>query len=472
MKKAWLFLLAAAALGAGAWLLLGRTDTSELLLASIPARPQGVTLPPALVERIDNSEQDVRGHKSVAALADLARLYHSNGYFAEAELCYNGLLELEPRKPRWPHLLASILAGYGQLEESIPLYRQAVKLAPDYLPARVRLGDVLLKANHDKEAYEAYEGVLRINGEHPYALLGLARVEIQRGEWDSARIHLEAAAAKSNYAIGGDLLVNAYEKTGRATLARSLAAQQKASGAFYDIPDPWVDELFIDCYDPYRATIASGSAMRNGDMDTAIRLLEHVNKVAPRYALAYYHLGLIYTELKKIPNAIMAMEKSAELDPAFSDTWLRLVRLNAQSGDELAARMALEKGIKLCPHSPRLHAERAGRHAAAGRVREAEADYRSIITLRPDESFGYVEFAKFLFTQNRIEEAIAVLNKGIEIEPEEPMILSIMAFHAISIGDEARARQLLQRMKAQPRTTADSIDALVINFRKAFNKFP
>jgi tetratricopeptide (TPR) repeat protein len=130
----------------------------------------------------------------VAALGELSRLYHANGFSREAALAYEGLLRFDARNPRWPHLLAHILAGTGQLARAAPLWRKVTELAPDYVPARLRLGEALLKTNEPALAAETYAAALRLVPDDPYALFGLARCELQQERWTAARERLQQAA--------------------------------------------------------------------------------------------------------------------------------------------------------------------------------------------------------------------------------------------------------------------------------------
>lgn len=471
MRKAALILATVLLLGGAAtWFLVFRVDTGALILAGLPPRPKDTPVSAALADKLDNAESDIRNTKSVAAMTELSRLYHANGYFAEASQCYATLMEAEPRNAQWPHLAAMILAGYGQLEDAIPLERHSTELDPSYTPSRIRLGDMLLKSNRVDEAEAAYRAVLKEQPEHPYALQGVARVEIARGEWAKALPLLQSAADKSNGTVGYDLIVDAYERTGRMDLARGLRARNKASGAYYDIPDPWHDAMFIACLDPYRATIASGSAARAGDYETSLKLLDHVITIAPKYALAFYHRGILFQQMGKGPRAIADFEKSGELDPTYSDTWVKLVSLQEDMGDELGASMTIEKGLKLCPTSPSLHRFRAQRLAAKGRIREAEVHFRKLVELRPDESSSYGFYGKFLIVNNRLEEGVELLRRGLAAEPEEPTLLATLAMHAILTGDEAKARDWIRRMENQPRTNADSLNQTKKQFYANFGK--
>lgn len=471
MRKAALILTTALLLGGAAtWFLVFRVDTGSLILEGLPPRPKDSPVSAALADKLDNAESDIRNTKSAGAMAELSRLYHANGYFAEASQCYATLMEVEPRNAQWPHLAAMILAGYGQLEDAIPLEKLSIELAPTYTPSRIRLGDMLLKSNRVDEAESAYTAVLKEQPEHPYALQGMARVQIARGEWAKALPHLQAAADKSNGSVGYDLIVDAYERTGRADLARGLRARQKASGAYYDIPDPWHDAMFIACLDPYRATIASGSAARAGDMETALRLLDHVITISPKYALAYYHRGILHKQMGNLPRASADFERSGELDPTYSDTWVKLVSLYEEQGDNLGAELTVEKGLSLCPDSPSLNRFKAVRLAKKGRLKEADSLFLKVIKVRPDEVTSYSHYAHFLINNNRVEDAIGVLHRGLAAEPEEPGILSTLAMYAIYTRNEPEARQWMRRMENQPRTQPESFKSLKEQFRQAFQK--
>ena len=89
--------------------------------------------------------------------------------------CYSALQSLEPKNPRWPHLHATILAGYGEADQALVLWRQVILLAPDYVPARLRMADCLLKANRPTEAADVYAAVLKLSPTQAHAMFGLAR---------------------------------------------------------------------------------------------------------------------------------------------------------------------------------------------------------------------------------------------------------------------------------------------------------
>lgn len=222
---------------AAAWYFWDIHRRTVIAVASVPSFPASHDLPVELAKRIRNGETRIKnGTDVIAALGELSLLYHANGRYAEASYCYQGLLQLDASNPRWAHRFATILAVNGQLEDAVMLWRWTVSHAGDFTPACIRLADSLLKLNKPNEAAGFYLKVLKREPENSYALLGMARLDLDAGRWQEARERLETAVARSDYAVGYDLLVTVCEKQGDNARAEAIRSQHKASGAFLTSP--------------------------------------------------------------------------------------------------------------------------------------------------------------------------------------------------------------------------------------------
>src|SRR2546430_16451363 len=128
------------------WQLAGNRKT--LIARFVPPTPDLSAFSPVFAERIliATNRSGQRLH-SANGLAELSRLYHANGFLNEAVVCYDGLERIAPGEPKWMHLHAIILAGYGELDSAIQLWQRVVERAPNYIPAQLRLGDAQFKAN-------------------------------------------------------------------------------------------------------------------------------------------------------------------------------------------------------------------------------------------------------------------------------------------------------------------------------------
>lgn len=476
-RKRWW--LAGAVLGVGiaaAAALWWRHETAQaraVVAASLPPHPDLSGLSAELPQRIGACEQRARsGPGRTAALAELSRLYHANGFLAEASRCYEGLLQVDSTNPLWPHRLANIVAGYGQLDEAMPLLRRAVALAPAYVPARLRLGDALLKMNQNAEAAKVYGAVLEREPGNPYALLGLARLDVDAGRWEEARTRLESVVAQTKYTVGYDLLPTVYEHLGQPDRAVAIRARMKASGAFADMLDPWMDELIDDCYSTYRLSVAAGTAQHRGDTKGAINLLQRAITLAPDSGPLQFQIGLIYLDQRDYTNARQHLERCTALTPNFPDGWAYLTNLYTTLGDAASSRRVLAEGLARCPRSPGLRLEYGRQLSAAGRFAEAIPEFEESIRLRPDEADAYVDLAKVYFQLDRVDEGVAVLHRALQVEPEHPTALTTLTLYSISIGDEAAARAWLRRVQLQVRTQPETVDALVQAFTQRFGRAP
>jgi tetratricopeptide (TPR) repeat protein len=464
-------LLAAAVLGVAGWWTMRTTQRRTLVLAHLPAAPNLGSLPASLGDSLADAEDRARSWRhAVTGLAELSRLYHANGFYPEALVCYEGLQRADPANARWPHLRACLSADFGHMDEALPLRERAVALAPDYLPARLRLGDVLLKANRTTEAAQAYAEALRRAPDNPYALLGLARCDLAASDWAKALEHLRTAVAKNPDFIGAlSLLVTVSEHFGDRETAEALKTTI-GRREFSDLPDPWLDDLTEVCFDAYRLSVAAAVANTAGQQPRALELLDRSIALAPEAGSYRRQAGQILLNGENFSAARPHLEKAVAVNPTDSDAWLLLLKALHGLGQEDTAANTLLRGLSHCPQSPSLHLEYARWLKAAGRLDEAIAEFRYGYELRPSEASPLVELAGLYFAAGRNPEAVASLNLALERQPAHPMALATLTFYAISLKDEAEALRRWEQVRRQPMTPPDVVDGLRNAFQQQFGR--
>jgi tetratricopeptide (TPR) repeat protein len=437
--------------------------------SSIPAAPDVSAAPAELKNRLtDANERAHRGSTAVDALKELSRLYHANGFLDEAVRCYLGLEQLEPREPRWLHLHATILAGYGDIEPALQLWDRVVALAPDYIPTRLRIGDAQLKSNRTAPAAAAYNAVLQREPKNPYALFGLARIDFEAKRWPQAREKLETVVNDTNYEIGYDLIVSLYEEIGETERARVIRSSAKASGAYRDPADPWLDGLADDCYDSFRLALSAGVAERFRDTDGAIRLLRKAIQLSPNDVSANFQLGRIAMDHGDTALAKQQLERCTVLSPDFADAWAWLSSLYSNSGDKAGADRILLTGLSKSPQSPGLHLMRARSLRDANRIGEAANEFATSIHLRPNEPDPYIELGQMLIAAGQSDAGVEQIRAALVAEPGNPMATGILAFHTITTGSESESRAWLRRVAQQPRIPRDTVERLLAAYRETF----
>ncbi len=443
------------------------------LVERLPVLSGADRLPAEFDRRKEELAARVREDRdALAAFGEIARLCHANGFLSEACDGYQALMTLDPRNPRWPHCRAVIMAGFGRLEEAARLWRRTVELAPDYLPARVRLGDALAKSDQPEEAARVYLAAAGRDARNMYAVLGLARLDIEAGRWAQARERLERVASNTGYELGYDLLPTVYEELGQSRMARAIRGRAKASGAYRDMADPWVDAIIEDSYDTYQVLLAAGMAGRHGDAEAAGRLLRRALVLAPESAAAHFQAAVFQLRRRQYTAAREGFEKCVALDPAFADGWAQLAGLCWEIGDRAGAARAIDEGLRHCPDSPGLRLDRARRRAADGQHEGALADFHAATRLRPNEADAFMDLARLLLQLDREDEAVRALRHALRAEPGYPPALSALTFHAISSGNLAAARERMREVAAQPRIQPDEQGALAAAFRQKFGQSP
>jgi tetratricopeptide (TPR) repeat protein len=466
-----LLLFAVAVVVGGGWWGLRVTQQQRLVAAFLPAAPALTGWPAELSARLATAEADARSwRRATDGLADLASLYHANGFYPEALLCYDGLRLLQPREPRWPHRQAAILADFGRTDEALPLRRRTVELAPDYKPALLREADVLLKDNRLSDAQTAYEAALRRFPGEPYARLGLARCAMARGDWSGARDHLQTALERQPDFIGAlSLLVTVSERLGN-TAAADEARMRIAGREFSDLPDPWLDGLADVCFDAYRLSVAAVVARASGDTSRALALFDRAIALDPGNASYPRQAAQIHLADRDYGTAKWRLEHAVAANPADADAWQLLLSALRGLGQEPAVVAALQKALSHNPESPGLHLERARWLKSQNRLPEAIAAFRLSHSLRPSEATPLVELANTAFAADRAEEGLAALREALERQPGHPLALVSLTFYHIVTGDEAGARRHWAEVRAQPKTPAAMAEDLRQAFRRQFGR--
>ncbi len=411
------------------------------------------------------------GFVSTDALSQLGRLYHANGYLSQARQAYEILDDRGETTSKERYRLAHILSTYGMQDQAISLYRRVIAQSPDYNPARIQLGNALLKSRKASEAEAAFREAIENDSRSAHALLGLARLRIERAEWEDARKILEAATRISNYQIGADLLATVYEALGQTDQANRLRGDRDF-GAYRDLPDPWIEEILGDCYDTFRLATAAGMASFRSDFDKAKELIGRAIELAPLDPMLRFQMGGISQSAGEIASALEHYRKSVQLKPDFSDGWHYMYQIHRDAGNIAEANRILDDGFRACPDSPALLLEMAERMRQAGRIDRAIEFTREAIELRPHEAQPYLTLARLHLTTNQVQAAVSAFEAALRVEPGNAMALSTLAFNAINTGDRDTADRYFERIRKQPKIDVQSVNQLESKYAARFGATP
>lgn len=372
----------------------------------------------------------------LAALAEFTLLCHANGRPAEAIRGYEALLVLQPAEPRWPHLLAGILTGYGRMDEAMPLLRLAASLSPAQPIVWQRLGDTHLKANQLPEATRAYERVLALRTADIHALFGLARVDLQAGRLTDARRRLqEATLANPDFPGAQTLLATVFERLGNPAAAQAARQRVRGDGRYMEAPDPWAIDLTAYGHHPYTLLVAASAYSSDGRHREALPLLDRAIALAPQDARLHRQLGNTLVLLGDLAAARPRLEQALALAPGDEKIRTDLIRLLKNLSDHAAAEQVVLAGVAACPPSTAFRFDAARIAAREGRSTEAAALLREVWAREPGLTAAPCELASLLFATGRATEADVVLDKLREQFPDDPAVVTLLVRRGIETGD-------------------------------------
>jgi tetratricopeptide (TPR) repeat protein len=103
----------------------------------------------------------------------------------------------------------------------------------------------------------------------------------------------------------------------------------------------------------------------------------------------------------------------------------------------------------------------------AGRIREAEAVFRSLVARRPDMTLSYLHLGFLLWEQGRAADAIATLRRAREVGVADSEVEWRLGMYLAETGQLEEAVPLLEAEAARPDPSVDALNALGIAYDRA-----
>lgn len=139
-------------------------------------------------------------------LHNLALAYEASQRWEPAAEAWRAMLRTKPRKKsldgfsqeHWTWVRQRVIECYkqaGRSDEAITIFRQAIKADPDNAEMQLDLVHALLANGQEQAAYSELHRLLKKHPQHIEALLLLAELETQRGEWHAAEMTMRQAIA-------------------------------------------------------------------------------------------------------------------------------------------------------------------------------------------------------------------------------------------------------------------------------------
>ena len=377
-----------------------------------PAEPPTVSttsLDPALASLVSASRQAVlSAPKSAESWGKLGQALHAAEFLPEAQQCYRRAAGLDPRSPRWPHLLG-VLELADDFESGLRHLQRAVERGgAQHEASRLRLARALLERGRNDEALVELQLLPAPDAQSPAANLALARALVAGNQIAKAAALLQGSPSRE----AALLLAQIRQRQGDAGESARMARLAPTLPDTAESPDPFLDEVLR----------LRADARRLADQANALLVQKRPNEAE----------ALINQLLKNYPN-----------DP---EGLLLLGRLRFQQQRCAEAEEILQRHLAAQPQSLNGLLQLALAQFCQQRWTDAATALRKAIAFKPDSAPAHYNLGYALLRTGDFEGGIAALREAVRCDPGDARSRLALADALRRTGDVAGARQQLERV--------------------------
>jgi len=427
-------------------MLPARTALVVLLLggpsASAQTPPPGPlpfdTYPLPMRDEVRRAHRDATARPADGAAAGtLARLLHAWEQWDAAHDAYARAQQLAPRSFDWHYLDGVVLQRLARHADAAGRLAAALTIAPDSLPARVRLAEALLEAGRPKESQALYEKLLLEPPAAPVAHFGLGRLAAARGQHEPAVRHLQQAISlfpewgAAHYALA--LSLRALGRKDEAQ--RELLEHARFGAAWPGVADSVLDGVAA-LRDDAGAKLRRGQKLASaGDVAGAIAEYEAVLEGDPSLALAHANLVKLYGARKDWERAEAHYRAVVALGSDLAEAhYDHGVLLGLQEKWDLAAD-AYQRAIGINPLYTEALNNLGQIHERRRELEPALAAYRRAVLSQPTFRLARFNAGRMLVALGRPGEAVAEFEKLVPPrDAEAPRYLFALAVAHVRAG--------------------------------------
>ena len=345
------------------------------------------------------------------ALCNRGSVLERLGRWDDALSSYDRALALDPDDALTHFNRASVLKEQGKLDAALASYDRAISCKPNYADAHVNRGNLLRETRRFDAAVKSYDAALEIRTSGPACRLahhgrGLALAEM--GNHEDALASYDAAIRQDS----GEHRVH----TSRGLALKKLKRLPEALAAFersLALNDRQVDNYF------YRGQVLH----EMGRFEEALASFDQTIALTPGEFspyLAHASRGFALAALRRFDEALVSLEKSAELKSDHVDVYCAAGYVLQQLHRYEEAVASYDRAIVLNPQGSlafAAHRDKAFLLKDLKRLEEALASYDCAIALKADDPEVYLNRGCVLQELGCHEEAIASFGEAISLRP-------------------------------------------------------
>ena len=406
----------------------------------------------SLLEQLKRALQQARANPAEGeATGRLGMILHAHELLPElATACYQRAALLEPDSFRWAYYLGMAQADMGQEREAVAALRRAVRLRPDYLPARLKLAESLLAAGKRDESGKIYSDLLDRHGNSALVHYGLGQVRSIRGKHRAAaRSYHRACRLAPGFGAAHYALAIIYRDLGQVVESEKQFSIFRRSREWR----PSVEDKFLARIHALKTTreLHIREALRleeEGHLDRAVVEYERALKKNSTLLEARANLVSLYGILGKPEIAEKHYRAAVAANPDHWESHTYFGVLLRQQGRYQEAAHIFMRALEVNPFSAQAHSGLAEVLAMEGKVVEAIRHCRLALENDPHFRFAHFVLGRLLQQRGNNSEAIHHFLKTLTVEDgSTPLFMYSLAQAYALDGDRQKAAAYAERAR-------------------------
>lgn len=349
---------------------------------------------------------------NIQLLLELGELYINLNRFEEAAEVYYQLIELDRGEGLGYYGLGMAKEALGDTLDAIDNYSIALQFNPDLIEARSRLSKIYL---------------------------------IQE-QWDEAiRLYSEAVNRDSTDLSSWLELGEIYRQKGDTTAARKTIDHVKR-----DFPNDWrvymsVGRIFLD----------------QQEFEQARREFKKIIELSPQTFWGWYFTGICLVRLDSLESAVPYLKKAVELFPEEYMANYYLGSVLAQLNRSAEAIPYLETALRVRPDWVPVLTALADLYYTLNEYTVSDSLFQQALRFDPENTIVLNNYSYSLSVRGiRLEEAMRMIRKALEREPENGAYLDTMGWVYFKMGEYNKALEYIEKAIVVRSESAEVVEHL------------
>ncbi len=360
-----------------------------------------------------------------------------NGEYAKVLQLLRPALQASPGDARLWSMQGAAQASLGDRKQALVSYRNALKIAPDYLPALHGAAQIEFE-EASPNAIPLLQRLLKLHADDQIGQGMLAVLEYQQGNCPEAADHFERAG--SLFDSKPDAL-HAF-----ATCLVRLHRPEQAVPLLQKVLDQNPGD------ERERRLLASLQLMAHQPQDALTTLAPLLSGGQDPDALEL--ASAAYEDAHRTEKAVDALRQAIVLNPNDVQLYVDFAVLASAHQSFQVGMNVVNDGIELHPNAAALYFARGVLHVQLAQYDMAQSDFETAYRLDPNQSLTTAALGLADVQQNNLDRALSTVQAKLERKPNDPILLYLQADVLLERGAEPGTPDFQKAMRSAQRAVS------------------